>query len=97
MPEPFRWVARGLSELNVIHDALEDGAEISYRERRVLSPEAAKRLVQRKKSLAVFRPRRPAAGPDYMSRDIAKAIVERFGGEVRPKPRRRRKAVKQST
>lgn len=84
----------GLSELNVIHDPLEDGAEISYRERRVLSLDAAKKLVARKQNLAVFRPRRPTARPDYMSGDIAKELVDHFGSEVRAKPRRRRKAVK---
>jgi hypothetical protein len=49
----------GLHELNVLHDRLEHGAEISYRERIVRSAGVAKKLVKPKGRPGVFAPRQP--------------------------------------
>src|SRR5579863_5556183 len=48
----------GLRDLGVIHDKLEDGAEISYSERQVLTDCEARQLVAPKRSLGIFAPRR---------------------------------------
>ena len=61
---------RGLGELNVIHDELEHGAELVYRERVGLSEEQICTLIKPKDHLAVFAPREPAAGPNYMPKSV---------------------------
>jgi len=70
---------RGLSELNVIHDELEHGAELLYEEVLGLSEEQIQALVRPKNSLGVFQPISPSAGPDYSSRQVleeAKQLIE---------------------
>lgn len=62
---------RGLSELNVVYDELEHGAELLYEEFLGLSEERVRALLRPKKELGVFRPISPGAGPDYSSREIA--------------------------
>lgn len=64
----------GLRELNVIHEKLEHGAELQYRERLVKSASAARRLTNPKKALAVFRPMSRSAGPDYAAGEIMAAL-----------------------
>jgi len=64
------WVFRGLGELNVIHDELEHGAELVYRERVGLSEEQICALIKPKDHLGVFAPREPAAGPNYMPKSV---------------------------
>jgi len=61
---------RGLSDLNVIHDKLEDGAELMYEEKVGLTNESIERLISPKERLAVFRPIEHTKGPDYSSREI---------------------------
>lgn len=50
----------GLAELNVVHEPLEDGSELTYRRRIARSAEQAHRLVTPRTRLAVFRPREVA-------------------------------------
>ena len=61
---------RGLNTLNVIHEELEDGAELQYEELRGLSADEVEGLIRRKEDLPVFRPLTPTAGPDYSSREV---------------------------
>jgi len=63
-------VFRGLGEMNVIHDVLEHGAELIYRERVGLSEEQICTLVKPKAQLGVFAPREPAVGPNYMPKSV---------------------------
>lgn len=66
-----RVVFRGLADLNVIHDELEDGAELAFSES-VSFPEAKVRArLRRKKELGVFAPHRPSRRvPNYMPESI---------------------------
>ncbi len=62
---------RGLSDLNVIQDELEDGAEIAYEEMLDMSEEDIQEMLQPKDELGVFQPDEPAIeGTDYSSKDI---------------------------
>ncbi len=56
---------RGLRELSVVHDELEHGAELSYRERIGVSEQRIKEWIQPKSKLNVFAPIQPTSGPDY--------------------------------
>ena len=86
---------RGLRELNVIHDDLEDGAELSYEEAVAVSESKLKRWVRPKKELGVFAPRRPRrGGPNYMPltimRQLEAAGFSRADVEGRAEPAHRR-------
>lgn len=61
---------RGLSQLNVVYDDLDHGAEIYYEELCNLSEEQLNALVRSKEDLAVFQPVLRSTGPDYSSRDV---------------------------
>ena len=61
---------RGLEELNVIHDELEHGAELAYREKVGLTDEQIGALVTQKAQLGVFAPRQPSAGPNYVPKSV---------------------------
>jgi hypothetical protein len=62
-----RAVFRGLRGLDVIHDPLEDGAEIAYSESVDVSEEELSRWLVPRESLSVFAPCRPkSGGPNYM-------------------------------
>jgi hypothetical protein len=77
----------GLRELNVVHDLLEDGAELLYSEYIGLSDSESRALVRPRSRLAPFRPRRPSPGPNYGDRDIL-AQADRLMHGVPRKPRR---------
>jgi hypothetical protein len=77
----------GLRELNVVHDALEDGAELLYSEHIGLSDSESRALVRPRSRLAPFRPRRPSPGPDYRDGEVL-AEAERLVRRMRRKPRR---------
>jgi hypothetical protein len=51
------FVFRGLRDLNVIHEELEHGAELTYEELTELREEQVARLIRPKQVLSVFRPR----------------------------------------
>ena len=69
---------RGLCYLNVIHDELEHGAELSYREDIVVDESTIQKWVASKEDLGVFRPITPSPGPHYASRDVIEEMYERF-------------------
>jgi len=57
--------------LNVVHDNLEHGAEISYSEN-------IQKLVTPKEELGVFQPTLPSERPDFRPRDVMEEMYERF-------------------
>lgn len=61
---------KGLSELHVIYDELDHGAELYYEELTNLSQAQIEALCRPKAELAVFQPISPSLGPDYRSREI---------------------------
>jgi len=74
---------RGLSELNVIYDELEHGAELYYEELLGLSETQIEGLLRPKKDLAVFQPISPSRGPDYSCREVvdeARQLTDKAGG-----------------
>lgn len=67
---------RGLSELCVVYDELEQGAELSYQENVGVSEEQIESWIRPKEDLAVFREDGPADAPDYSSGDIVREAEE---------------------
>ena len=62
-----RVVFRGLRDLNVIHDTLEDGAELIYQEKVGVAEEQLRGWITSKEQLGVFAPIEPnSTGPNYM-------------------------------
>jgi hypothetical protein len=57
---------RGLQDLQVIHDELEHGAELSYEEKVDMPAEKIKRMVREKAELGVFLPDELPDHPNYM-------------------------------
>lgn len=67
---------RGLSELNVIMDELEDGAEIAYEEMEDLSEEEIQELLPPKEELGVFQPdETDSSTPNYISKDVMDEVM----------------------
>jgi hypothetical protein len=70
-----RVIFRGLRELNVIHDALEDGVELAYSESVGVPEEQLKRWVTPKKQLGVFAPIKSKKGlPNYMPESVMRML-----------------------
>lgn len=62
---------RGLSDLNVIQDELEDGSEIAYEEMLDMSEEDIQEMLQPRDELGVFQPEEPGSEEhNYTSKDI---------------------------
>lgn len=80
--EPVVIVFRGLRDLCVIYDELEDGAELAYEEEFGVSNEKIERSIKSKERLAVFSEEDIAAKPDYMPKEIADELEKRFGGRL---------------
>jgi hypothetical protein len=72
-------VFRGLRELCVIYDKLEDGGELTYDEKFGVPNEEIERGIKPKERLAVFSEEDVAAKPDYMPKEIADELERRFG------------------
>lgn len=70
---------RGLRNLNMIYEPLEDGAEISFDEKIGLDEEAIRAMVRPREELGVFAPIVPSPGPNYRSADVESELAERFG------------------
>jgi len=69
---------RGLRELDVIHDELEHGAEITFSRDVCVSEKRIKKWILPKKKLGVFAPIRPHKSPDYGSAEIIEMVYERW-------------------
>ena len=62
---------RGISDINLIQDELEDGAEIAYEEIPDMSEEEIQEMLQSKENLGVFQPEEPDTHEtEYTSKDI---------------------------
>ncbi len=61
---------RGLSDLNVVHDELDHGAELVYEERVGMTDEEIEKWILPREQLNVFRPTERASSPDYSSKEI---------------------------
>jgi hypothetical protein len=79
-----QFLFKGLHDLNVIHDELEHGAELSFHEQVQMSEEEFSRWTVPKEQLGVFAPIRSSAGPDYAAGDIIREVYERFPQLRRP-------------
>jgi len=66
----------GLSDLDLIDEELEDGAELTFHYKVSVSEEQLQSIVQPRDRLRAFVPPTRAEGPDYTSREIL-ALVER--------------------
>ena len=69
---------RGLRELNVIHDELEHGAEISFRRDVGASENEIRGWILPKRRLGVFAPIQASEGPDYASAEIIREVWKRW-------------------
>ena len=69
---------RRLYELIVIHDELEHGSELSYREDISADESVVQQWVSPKEELAVFQPIMRVEKPDYGSADVVKELYERL-------------------
>ena len=69
---------RGLRELNVIHDELDHGAEISFDRNVGVSEKRIESWIPPKQRLGVFAPIQPSEGPDYASAEVIRKVYERW-------------------
>jgi hypothetical protein len=74
----------GLRELLVVHDELEDGAELLFEQHVGISSAATRALVRPRSKLAVFQPIERSLGPDYTAGDVM-AEAKRLAGSARPR------------
>ena len=70
---------RGLSFLDVIHDPLEHGAELTFQSNVGIAPDNLQKLLRSKEELQLFRPNTRQDGPDVASGDVLQEVKERFG------------------
>jgi hypothetical protein len=70
---------RGISFMDVIHDTLEDGAELIFYSEVDVAQEQLRKLLRSKEELNLFRPNRSLAGPDVASGEIVEEVEKRFG------------------
>jgi hypothetical protein len=70
-----RIMFRGLSDLSVIYDELDHGAELLFEEKVGVSNEQIEKWVLPKEQLNVFRPSERPDGPDYSSKEIMGAAT----------------------
>lgn len=76
-------IFRGLTDLNVIHEDLEDGAELTYQEEVGIPEEEIVQLLTEKNNLTVFREDDVAEGPNYISKEIAEELESHFDKKKR--------------
>jgi hypothetical protein len=70
---------RGLRNLDVIYDPLEDGCEIMFDEKLGVTEAGIKKLVRPKKNMEVFLPIRGRPGrPNYSSKEIMDEVKKRL-------------------
>jgi len=69
---------KGLRDLQVIPDKLEDGAELSYSEQIALTETQINGLITPKHQLGVFAPIEEEDKPNYASGDVMAQVYERF-------------------
>jgi len=72
---------RGLQDLNVIHDPLEDGAELVYQQKTDISDENISLMISSKAGLSVFLPIEPQEGPNYLAKSVMFDVKKLMEGE----------------
>lgn len=72
------WRYRGLRALNVIHDELEDGAELMFEEKIGIPEERLQKMIYPKHKLNVFRPIQPrdSSQPNYGCQEIIEEALK---------------------
>jgi len=70
---------RGLSFLDVIHDRLEHGAELTFQSNVAVTASDLQKLLLAKEELQLFRPNTRPDGPDVASGEIVREVEARFG------------------
>ncbi len=78
----------GISDLTLVYDDLEDGAEIAFTETLGMPEDEMRELIPARDRLAVFQPPGRSDGPDYASGEIVEEVERRFGvkrPEISPK------------
>jgi Domain of unknown function (DUF4288) len=72
---------RGIAELDVVYEPLEDGAELMFEERIGVSSEEIQRLIPSKEQLDVFVAPKPGIerDPDYRSKATVDQALQRSG------------------
>lgn len=70
---------RGISYLDVIHDGLEDGAELLYHSETDVPQERIEKLLRAKNELNAFRSPGPLDGLDVASGEVVREVRDRFG------------------
>jgi Domain of unknown function (DUF4288) len=70
----------GLSDLDLIDEELEDGAEIAFHYKTDVSEEQLRNMVKPRDRLRAFLPPMRAEGPDYTSKDVLALVAQKLGG-----------------
>lgn len=70
----IRVLFRGLRGLNVIHEPLEDGAELMYKEDVGVPEEQLRGWITPREQLGVFAPIEPKTGPNYMPESVMEML-----------------------
>jgi hypothetical protein len=72
---------RGLRDLDVIYDSLDDGCEIMYTEKLGVTPKGLRKLVRPKQQLEIFLPIRERPGrPNFSSKEIMDEVNRKLKG-----------------
>lgn len=93
-----RVIFRGLQQLNVIHEPLEDGSELTYHERVNVSEKRLKGMITPRSKLAVFAPIEARRVPNYapdsilqlMEKDLGPQAAESLRSLIKVQSRRRK-------
>ena len=72
----------GLTDLSVIYEELEDGAELSFQEDVGITEEELAQMLTEKENLSVFRPIERSEGPNYLDREIAEEMSKDFRDKI---------------
>ncbi len=67
---------RGLRELNIIHEPLEDGAELMFSENVGVPEEQLRGWITPLEQLGVFAPIEPTNGPNYMPESVMQILED---------------------
>ncbi|MEW6194222.1 MAG: DUF4288 domain-containing protein [Bacteroidota bacterium] len=70
---------RGLRDLNVIHDPLEHGGELIFKENIAMTEDEIQSMISPREKLGIFSNNEcPANKPNYLSKEILKKILDKL-------------------
>ncbi|MFN8389963.1 MAG: DUF4288 domain-containing protein [Bdellovibrionota bacterium] len=72
---------RGLQQLNVVHDKLGHGAELSYTEKLSVSAKRVRAMLSKKNDLAVFAPAAALKSVNYLPKTVVEEL-KKMGFEI---------------